>query len=408
MDIRTVKALLERYIKGEASPAEQRIIEQWIEASGVEDNSWDKMDDREKEVWQQSLEQDIQHTIPVDSAASEFTPRVVYVPWYRRLYFQVAAAALVIIAAGTAILVSNQTVPSQAPLQAVKKAPENDALPGSNKAVLTLADGSVVTLDDSGDGVLATEGKTEVKKIGDQVIYNSADETAEPGKTSYNVLATPKGGQYKLVLPDGSKVWLNAASRIKYPVVFAKDKREVEINGEAYFEIAEQFAGKKKIAFVVHIADAGGNNKADVEVLGTHFNINSYDDEASVHTTLLEGKVKVLKSSGTAESLSPVFLAPGEQAQLNKATIKVFKNVDVDEVVAWKNGLFLMNKASIPMVLRQLARWYDVDIEYRNSLPQGNISGDIPRNLNLSEVLKVLNLSGVDFKIEGKKIIVEP
>lgn len=404
MDIRTIKALLEKYTKGEASPAEQNIIEQWIEAGGMEDNSWDKMDEQQKESWQQSLELDIEQKL---FPAGETMPPVVYIPWYRRLYFQVAAAALIMIATGTAILISTQSSPSTAPLQVVKKAPENDALPGTNKAVLTLADGSVVTLDDSGNGLLATEGNTEVKKMGDQLVYNSADKNSGEDKSVYNVLATPKGGQYKLVLPDGSKVWLNAASQIKYPVAFAKDKREVEIKGEAYFEIAEQFADKKKTAFVVHIADAGGNNKADVEVLGTHFNINSYDDELSINTTLLEGKVRLLTTNGDV-STAPVLLAPGEQARLSSTAIKVFKNVDVEEVVAWKNGLFLMNKASIPMVLRQLARWYDMEVEYRKGLPEGKISGDIPRNLNLSEVLKVLKLSGVDFKIEGKKIIVEP
>lgn len=402
MDTRIIQELLEKYTKGEASPAEQKIIEDWLESTAPEGNEWSRLGDMERTAWQDSLQLNLRAQLfPGEENGVNNQAGIRYLPWYRRLYFQVAAMLLMVLSAA-AIWYSSSKVTGEASV-VLQAAPANDALPGTNRAVLTLANGQTVCLDSSFNGVLANEGNIEVEKKGDQLRYNPSGKNAGALALSYNTLATPKGGQYRLVLPDGSKVWLNAASRIRYPLVFSATAREVEVNGEAYFEIAKQLNGTKRVPFVVHVVESAGNSKQDVEVLGTHFNINSYDDEVSVNTTLLEGRIKI-----TQQASSPVILNPGDQAQaIAGKSLRVLNNVDVDEVVAWKNGLFLMTKAPIHVVLRQLARWYDVELEYKGRLPEGRISGDFPRNLNLSEVLKVLKLSGVNFKIEGKKIIVE-
>ncbi|MEP7257618.1 MAG: FecR domain-containing protein, partial [Flavitalea sp.] len=210
----------------------------------------------------------------------------------------------------------------------------------------------------------------------------------------YNMMATPAGRQYSLTLADGTRVWLNASSSISFPTVFGNKKREVSITGEVYFEVAPV----KTAPFVVK-----HNGNIEVEVLGTHFNINSYDNEATPRTTLLEGKVKVKFQNSTS------ILKPGEQASLNKeGNISIASNVDLEEVMAWKNGMFQFDNTAIDAVMRQLARWYDVEIEYRGAILK-HFGGNISRDVNLSQVLKILELTGeVKFRIEGKKIIATP
>jgi transmembrane sensor len=270
----------------------------------------------------------------------------------------------------------------------------NDALPGGNKAILTLADNSRIVLDSAANGQLAQQGKTTVIKSGEgKLVYDANALAIDHSPLSYNTLATPRGGQYQLVLPDGSKVWLNAASSIRYPTAFTGNERKVDITGEAYFEVAKD----PKKPFIVNI---GGGGR--VEVLGTHFNINSYEDEARVRTTLLEGAVKVAKDAATA------ILKPGEQAVIaDHSPLTIDHSPDLEQVMAWKNGLFDFSKADIQTVMRQITRWYDVEVVYEG-IPKGTFSGGVSRNTNLSNVLKILELSDVKFRIEGRKLIVKP
>jgi len=206
-------------------------------------------------------------------------------------------------------------------------------------------------------------------------------------------MTTTNGKQYQLQLSDGSKIWLNAASSVTYPTAFTGNERKITITGEAYFEIAHD--AKKPFTVSAH--------GMDVEVLGTHFNVNAYDDEENTSTTLLEGSVKIKNRQATT------LLTPGQQLQLNKdGKINLVRDADVQEAVAWKDGLFIMKKAAIPSIMRQIARWYDVEVAYSNGVPAGRISGDIPRNMNLSKVLEVMELSGVHFMITGKKVLVTP
>ena len=261
-----------------------------------------------------------------------------------------------------------------------------------NKAILTLSDGSTIILDDAKNGQVAQQGGTQIAKLANgQLVYNALD--GKPAEVVFNTLTTPRGGQFKLTLPDGSEVWLNASSSIKYPTAFIGNERKVEISGEAYFEIVHNAAKPFKVSV----------NGMEVKVLGTHFNINAYNDEASVKTTLLEGSISLTKADAATT------LKPGQQAQLgNGGNIKVIDNVDIDQVVAWKNGYFSFNRADLQTVMRQIARWYDVDISYEGKIPERQFGGKIDRNSNASEVLKILEESKVHFRIEEKKIIVTP
>ena len=274
----------------------------------------------------------------------------------------------------------------------------NDVLPGGNKAILTLANGSQIVLDSAANGIVAQQGNTEVMKLANgQLVYKGAGDQAN--EVLYNTMVTPAGGQYRLILPDGSRVWLNAVSSIRFPTAFIGKERTVEITGEAYFEIAKDLSRP----FRVLVRPVSGNGVMEVAVLGTHFNINSYRDEPTIKTTLLEGSVKV--SMGT----SLTFIKPGQQAQLNNSgIIKVINDADVAEAVAWKDGRFEFNDADLKTIMRQVMRWYDVDVDYQGNIPDRYFTADISRNKTLSGVLTILKLSDVDFKLEGKKLTVTP
>ncbi|SHM11535.1 FecR family protein [Mucilaginibacter sp. OK098] len=272
---------------------------------------------------------------------------------------------------------------------------KNDVSPGGNKAILTLANGSKIDLNDVKNGVLASQGKTVLKKDKDgQLIYEAPGGKAKDSSSIYNTITIPKGGQFQIVLSDGSKVWLNSASSITFPTAFSKIERKVTITGEVYFEVAKN----KHLPFRVV---AG---KQTVEVLGTHFNINAYSDEDAIKTTLIEGSVKV-----SADSQSAI-LKPEQQSSIlnNKHGHISINTVDTDDVLAWKNGNFLFERAEIQLIMREASRWYDVDIKYESELPPRRFTGSISRNVNLSELLKMLKYTGINFKIEGKTIIVTP
>jgi transmembrane sensor len=267
---------------------------------------------------------------------------------------------------------------------------KNDVSPGKDKATLTLADGSSIVLDEAQDGMLTQQGSAKVIKIGSKVSYRASGK--ESNEIEYNTITTPRGGQYQVDLPDGSRVWINAASSLRFPTAFAGKERRVEIIGEAYFEVARN----KSMPFIVKV------NDAEVQVLGTHFNVMAYDEEGIVNTTLLEGSVKFV----SGDKIS--FLKPGQQSQLSKdGQLKLVNDVDVDQVVAWKNGLFVFDNSDLGAVMRQLSRWYDIDVIYRTRNVASSFVGEVPRNSKLSDVLKVIELTGkLRFEILGKKVIV--
>lgn len=263
--------------------------------------------------------------------------------------------------------------------------------PGSNKAVLKLGNGTEVMLDSLTEGMLLQQGQAKIIKSGNgQVSYKITGTT--PAEIVYNTITTPRGGQYQLTLADGTKVWLNASSSLRYPSNFSGKERRVELTGEGYFEVAR----KESMPFHVKV------NSIDVEVLGTHFNINSYKDESVIRTTLLEGSVKV--TSGKQASR----LKPGQEASvITNGDIKLQDDVNTEEVIAWKNGMFQFKAADIETVLRQAARWYDIQIEYKGGI-SARFSGQISRSANAEQLFKILELTNkVRFEIHGKNIVVK-
>ena len=312
------------------------------------------------------------------------------------------AAAIITLISMSAYVFNQITVNRKANDDVIKVEPldnaNNDILPGGDKAILTLANGSQIILDSAANGVVAQQGKTEVMKLANgQLVYKGAGD--QENDVLYNTMATPRGGQYRLVLPDGSRVWLNAVSSIRFPTAFTGNERKVEITGEAYFEIVkDEFR-----PFRVLVKPVSGNDDMEVTVLGTHFNVNAYQDEPAIKTTLLEGSVKV--TNGTNHTV----IKPGQQTQLNiNGVIKVIQDADVAEVVAWKDGRFEFNDTDLKTIMRQVMRWYDVDVEYQNNMPERYFTANISRNKTLSGVLTILKLSDVGFKLEGKKLSVTP
>jgi transmembrane sensor len=316
-------------------------------------------------------------------------------PWK----ISVAAAILAAIAiTGVLLVTRTRSAQTSAPAIAQQKRPNpTDILPGGNRAVLTLADGSTISLDSAHTGNLVSQGTAKVLKIQDGELKYDAATAGGLSTVSYNTLSTPRGGQYKLLLADGTRVWLNAASSIRYPTTFTGPDREVEISGEAYFEIAKNPSMPFRVVTV-----SNDNNPVTIDVLGTHFNVNAYGDEPVVRTTLLEGLVKVSKGKNTVQ------LKPGQAAQVRKdGDIQQISDADLEAAVAWKDGLFEFNDEDLPAILRQISRWYDIDVEYTGAVPTDKFTGSVSRNTTLSGVLKILRLSEIQVSVSNNKIIVK-
>ncbi len=333
------------------------------------------------------------------------TPVVALPAKRRTAYWAAAAVGLIIGVLGVGIYRYNSSVSVQIAQQEQSTGKRTDAAPGRNTAILTLADGSVVSLDSTGNGEITRQGNAAIIKTEDgRILYRT--DGKKPSETLYNTMSTPRGGQYQLVLPDGTKVWLNAASSIRYPASFPSDERRVVITGEVYFEVTavRNRAGKGGLLpFIVQ------KDNMQVQVKGTHFNINAYDDEADVKVTLLEGLVNVLTANAATTEKQEAVLMPGKQARCGKTgKIAVAGDVDLDEVMAWKNGLFNFSNADIQMIMRQIGRWYDLDISYEGTMPEREFSGKITRNTQLSNVLKILEQSNIHFRMEQNRIIVAP
>lgn len=313
-------------------------------------------------------------------------------PVKRRIqpYWWWAAAAVVIaFVARTALLVPQKV---EKPTASTVKLKYPEPQPGKNGAILTLADGRSLVLDSMANGLVASQGSTNITLNNGKVFYGINKDDQSAISTGMNTLSTPRGRQYQLELQDGTKVWLNAASSITYPTVFNSKERMVKVTGEVYFEVAKN----KAAPFKVELAD-----KTIIEVLGTHFNINSYDTENSFNTTLLEGSVRITTLMG-----GPVLMKPGEQVQVNGKGVKLVRNIDLEKVMAWKNGLFSFSDANLETVMRQLSRWYDVDVLYEGPVPDVEFNGEIDRNLTLSQVLNGLSATRINYKIKNEKTIV--
>lgn len=382
--------LIVQKVSGELSPDEAVELDIW---AGLEPNNKAFLDRVTNEEWL-SQEMKLWENISIPAGYKKqalLTPIRKKVGIRRFVGWSAAAAVLV---ATIAIGVRQNHISKPGVPVSNTAVNARPVLPGRNTATITLSNGQEVLLDSAGNGNLAIQGNARLVKRDDKLIsYAPVDGKTKTDGVVYNKLTTPRSGQYQLILPDGSKVWLNNVSSLRYPTSFVGDKRIVELTGEAYFEIAKD----PSKPFLVQ------TKEETVEVLGTSFNIMAYEDEGNIRTTLLNGAVRV--KAGNAS----VLLKPDEQAKFNSTEgMKVLKDVPSQDIVSWKNGFFYFGRASLKEVMRQLARWYDVDVEYQGAVPDQEFGGSIDRDLPFTEVLNFLDKNQVHYKFEGRKIIVLP
>ena len=379
MDMALLEELTDKYITGAATAADKRQLENLLR------------DPAHLEAFERLVEQSL-HEEKYGNEGDEAVFTRIYAGIEQRIrpaagvrrmwrYRLAAAAAVLTILIGSAVWLAKKNGPAGPP--AVTQVA--DVLPGSNKAVLTLANGSTVTLDSSARQIAQGNGAIVQKNGKLHYTENGA------GAGVINTLTTPRGGQFRLLLPDGTEVWLNAASSIRFPVAFSGGERRVEVSGEAYFEVAQHASAPFKVIV---------NNMSEVLVLGTSFNIHAYTDERNISTTLLSGKVKV--NSGN----TGVVLFPGQQAVQTAGRVEVQKDVDTDKVMAWKNGLFNFQDASLEEVMRQLSRWYNIEVVYENGIPDMEFYGKMQRNIPLSGILQMLERADVKYRLENNRLVI--
>ena len=372
--------LIQKYLAGECTAEEKSLVESWH----LKDLSESTYSPAKQQI--DAVHQRMQSALAQHIRSSRRRPIT------KRIWFRVAAAALVagIIATAYLFYIQPRSTGNHAAL-----AVQSTILPGHDGAVLTLDDGRKMVLDSLSNGLVTIQHGTKLLLNNGQLTYEADNTNAITG--AYNIISTPRGRQFKIILPDGSQVWLNAASSIRYPVAFTGDERKVYITGEGYFEVAKN----PSMAFTVQA------NDMQVQVLGTHFNINAYSDEEAIKTTLLEGAVKVTKDAATA------LLKPGQQAAIPSSSatsgpgIQV-QIVNIEQVIAWKNGVFDFQNATLEKIMRQLARWYDIEVAYEKGIPDIEFEGAINRQNELAEVLRILERLGVHFKLEGRRLTVLP
>ncbi len=370
--------LLEKYKAGTCTPREKLLVEKWFHHLNEDEPS----------------DLTTPHLLDAkDSFRGTVSPLLKQGPV--SLWPRMIAAAVVLILISTGIYFYQA---AKEPVTFVE-ARENDMDPGGNKATLTLADGRRISLTDAGDGELAHESGITIIKTGEgQVIYKITNADGQADALSYNKIETPIGGQYQVNLPDGSTVWLNSASSMRYPVRFTGSERKVEITGEAYFEVSHDASKPFRVV----------SENQTVEVLGTSFNIMAYHDEASTSTTLIRGSVRVIGGDKSE------VIKPGQQTSVNKGNISI-KDADIDEAIAWKNGYFMFKSEDIGSIMRKISRWYNVKVEYQGVDMENVFGGRVSRSRKVSEVLKLLESTGsVHFKLisneQGKegRLIVMP
>jgi transmembrane sensor len=402
-----LQELLLRFTQGLCTPEEEQLLMQW--AKKQEELGAVSWTEKERNTFKniqataitnatginlhpENTKADSFHSANANATNIDFnsTKRISYTPW-------IAAASILLLIIAGYFLYNNQSSANQK----IIAANQQIISPGTNKALLILSDGTSIALDSAENGTIAHQGKLNIVKLANgQLIYQlGAFSPFEKGgagsahdgtlRGGFNTMSTPRGGQYQLTLPDGTTVWLNAASSITYPVLFTENTRTVTISGEAFLDIKKD----KSKPFIVNTK----NEK--IQVLGTTFNINNYDDENISKTTLVDGAIKVNTS----------VLQPGQQMQTNIITGKTnITKVDTDLAIAWKNGQFNFSGSSVETVMRQLSRWYNVEVEYKGKIPERRFGGKISRDVNLNEIISILNFNDIKAKLNGRKIIIEP
>lgn len=372
--------LLHRSQLGECTADEQALLDRWYFEEAAKQEIVDapgNIMEEERLIWNRILEK-----IPDNNTR-----------YFKKWYSIAAAVILICLSTGGYFLFKK---PVTGNLTTKNQSLKNDIAPGGNKAVLTLANGTRIILDDAKNGSISQSTNVKVTKTSNGVlVYHFNKSIASKNITAsseINTITTPRGGQYQIVLEDGTRVWLNAASYIKFPQAFTDKNRQVELSGEAYFEVAKN----KAKPFIVK------TNGTDIHVFGTHFNVNAYADNSSIATTLLEGSVSMTYAGAT------VMLKPGQQGVTSRAGEPIKASfVDTEEVMAWKNGLFIFHDQSIANIMKQVCRWYDVDVEYKDGVQNKEFGGTISKYKNITELLNNIQLTQtIHYKLEGRRVII--
>ncbi|WP_215233147.1 FecR family protein [Dyadobacter linearis] len=386
--------LFSRYYSGLATDPETNELMHLIRMSENDEtlaalirNAWESLHPDEKEFSEEEsgkMLHSILQTAENQREEEEEQEKVRPMRWLRY-----AAASLLIIAGFSLYWLKNR--PEKVPEVSVTGRQVTDIPPGGNRAMLSLSDGRQIPLDSAANGLLGSHGAASFTKTGDGKLRVAVSENLQETNNQSNRLSTPKGGQYQVTLHDGSKVWLNASSSIRFPTVFANNNRTVEISGEAYFEVTKDRKRPFRVRF----------GTSEVEVLGTSFNIMAYRDESASKTTLVEGSVKLRNKKGSKK------LTPGQQATISANGAIQTAAVDIDREIAWKNGLFYFKDSGIQEIMRQAARWYDIDVNYEGKIPKRQFTGKVSRNVNISELLNMLRYAGVNARVEQNKVVVK-
>lgn len=369
------KDLLKKYAEGNCSPEERALVETYYNQFQASSG---------KELPEQELAENLQHIWAKLSPAKSLRP-------FKLWYAISAAVILMVCSVGLYFYIQGNDSKSVVNQASIATA---DVIPGAKRAMLTLADGSKISLVDAGKGDIARQAGIRIIKTNDgNLTYAGSDTHTD---NMFNTIQTPKGGEFQINLPDGTKVWLNAESSLKYPVAFNGNERKVILTGEAYFEVTPN----KKMPFKVL------TNKQEVEVLGTHFNVNAYEDNRRTKTTLVEGSVKVKEFIHANVRL----LKPGQLAVLEENSLYI-KEADIESEIAWKNGYFIFNDEELESIMLKISRWYDINVVYTNGLSNKDVKfgGIVSRSKNISVVLNTMERTGkVHFKLQGKQVTVLP
>lgn len=385
------KQFIRNYLDDKLSVKQRARLETWYLLKAEESSAAEPQVDYEKlgvKLWTKILDG------ASDSGEEQVNVKKISSPYKTFISIGIAASILLIAGVSYFLLKNNDNANDRFVI-----AKQYDLPAGTDKAILTLSDGRVIDLNNNLTGKVATEAGIEITRATDgTLVYKITNTKAKNG--GFNTISTPAGGQYAVVLPDGSKVWLNAGSSLKYPTIFPKSGRSVTLTGEGYFEVAHLQAAKGRVPFLVSVVK--GNNQVEkLEVLGTHFNINAYVDEPDVKSTLLEGSVNIVLNNGKT-----ALLKPGQQAKINNRNMQI-QPADTEMAVAWKNGEFVFRE-DLRSAMRKVARWYDVEVVYDESAPENlTLGGWMSRSTSISEVLNHIQLTGkVHFKLEGRRVIV--
>ncbi|MBO9633070.1 MAG: FecR domain-containing protein [Chitinophagaceae bacterium] len=393
---KAIADLIQKHLNDDLNDQEKQDLDNWVQQSEEHQQFFHQFTDEEKlaamlseyEKSKVLVFEKIKKSIPLGEVKTQ------PVRWMN-MGKRIAIAASILIIGGVLVWWSINSKNDQTAETKTSPLVQQDRQPASEGAILKLADGKEIILDDTKDGAVAQEGNTQITKQGGLLAYNSQQQSDKP---LYNTLSTPKGRIYKLALPDGSKVWLNAASSIRFPATFTGEERKVEITGEVFFEVAK----KADMPFRVKV-DA----QTTIEVLGTEFNVNAYSNEELLRTTLLTGAIRVQCQDQEENS---VVLKPGQQAQWKNAptnqSFMVIRNANIEKVVGWKDGYFSFDDLTLEELMREVERWYDVEVVYEKRAPAKIFFGKVNRNLSLLDFMEGLNDWGVHSKLEGRKLIV--